>query len=166
MSTATVERSEKAARIDADLAAIAEDARRKFVTAAIRTAKGESLPAAEIALVCQACNRPIEQFRTVVRRVRQRIDALAALDDVKNKHTECERLDLEQRNLAEEIKQLDEDYRAKRKPLAEAYVKTCGEFRAASSAANWQQQNALGTLRNTAARPDVEPNRLDNVKLE
>ncbi len=152
--------------IDAELASVARDAEANYLAAAVRAARGESLPASEIQTKCMAFGRSVPQFQATVKVVRRRLDALRDLDGLKAYHDEAARLDGEQKALRDEIVRLQAAHKAKLNELNQRYQVACQNYKSAASTANWKQQRALAALRETAARPDCEPNELTNVRLD
>ncbi len=166
MSTAILEREAKAASIDNDLTNIAREAKAQFLTLAMRTAKGESLPTTEVQAACTAASRSVEAFAALVKTLRQRIDALAVIDAKATRIAAVNAHHARAANVMEEIKKLDADYRTKRKALSDSYIRADAEYKAASSAEQWAQSSAHGDLRKTAGDPDGDYRDLHNVKLD
>lgn len=166
MSNATLERQAKANSIDRDLAGIAADGKQKFLVAAVRSARCQSLTQDEVRQACAGAGRSVDDFQRVVKTLRQRIDALDALDKVKAKHDEAAKLADEITKLQKKIEQFDRDYRQQREMYSRQYIETSTAYKIASGEATTMQRQALRVLRETAANRDREPNDLYNVKLD
>lgn len=151
MSTATTERTAKAASIDADLADITANAERDYRNAVVKSASGQSIPQAEVLAVCVAHGRTPQQFADDVKLARKRNEALAVLDGAAKRTAEVDKLHAVSAATYKEIAALDADYKAKRKLLSNRYIAEKAAYDSATAAEQAKRLNAQRVLRDTAA---------------
>lgn len=166
MSNAVAERETKAASIDRDLDAIERQAKADYMTAATKSAGGQSLTQAEIHSACVAYGRSVTQFHALVKIMRQRIDATNVLSTEPSTRQQNEALFRKAATIMDEIKALDADYQKRRTELANNYVHADREYQSANSALQNAVSQATQTLAKTAANKSGDIRDLYNVIVE